>query len=190
MKILKMLQEECTIEIKEQIFSLMKEEWPEAFEGLDEEILWPDSLEINPVSFVLILDGIVMSHVAVVSKEIEHEGEKYTAYGLSEVMTNSLYRKRGYGLLLIQTAYSYIKQQGADVSIFTCDPHLVPFYKQGGWEQLQSACLVGGTRRKPFRSDSLEKCTMVKFFSEKAQKNRDTFEEADIYLELREKQLW
>ncbi|WP_229106660.1 hypothetical protein [Paenibacillus sp. 1001270B_150601_E10] len=77
-----------------------------------------------------------------------------------------------------------------DLSIFRCKPALVPFYTRGGWEPISEAVLVGGIRQAPFRSDSLGLTVMARFHSDNAKQNRETFERADIYLDLGEGQLW
>lgn len=182
-------QKECPSYLRVQIISLMKQEWPQAFEG-EEDLNWPDSPDTNPTSFLLVDNEKVISHVAVPFKLIEHKGQMYKAYGLSEVMTDPSYRNRGFGLRLLKEARLFIEKNHPDISIFTCKPSLVPFYTQGGWEHANHTCLVGGTRNQPFRSDELGLATMIRFISDKAQKNRLTFEGTDVYLELGERKLW
>lgn len=189
-KLLQFLQEDCPLDIKEQIILLMRREWPQAFENAVEDVLWPDNPETHPTSLILIENNVVLSHVAVPWKYIDHEGQTFKAFGLSEVMTNPSYRNQGFGSKLVREAVSLIESQTADIGIFTCDPPLVGFYAKNGWEQLKNAYLVGGTHNQPFRSDSLGKCTLARFFSNKAQKYRHHFENSDIYLELGEGQLW
>ncbi|WP_066303868.1 GNAT family N-acetyltransferase [Bacillus sp. FJAT-29814] len=189
-ELLQFHQENCPSYIKKQIISLMRQEWPQAFGDHDEDLHWPDSPETQPTSLVLVEDNIVISHVAIPWKNISHEGQKYKAFGLSEVMTNSSFRKQGFGLRLIKEAYSFIEKNNPDISIFTCEPALVHFHTKGGWEHKQNINLIGGTRDKPFRSDILGLCTMINLFSAKAQNNFLSFEEADVYLELGEGKLW
>lgn len=55
---------------------------------------------------------------------------------------------------------------------------------------MKGACLVGGTREKPFRSDSLNLVTMMRFLSSDAKRHKADFENTDIILELGENQLW
>jgi predicted acetyltransferase len=139
---------------------------------------------------VLLEENRIISHVAVPSKDIEHEGQTYRAFGLSEVMTAPSHRRQGFGLQLVKEATSYIESNNPDIGIFTCQPALVSFYTQGGWEHIDNTNVIGGTRQKPFRSDALGLSTMMRFFSEKAQQNRSAFEGADVYLELGENMLW
>ena len=131
-------QEDCPSYIKKQIISLMRQEWPQAFGENDEDIHWPDSVETQPTSLVFVENNIVISHVAIPWKYISHKGQKYKAFGLSEVMTNPSFRRQGIGLRLIKEAHSFIEKNNPDISIFTCDPVLVNFYIKGGWEHKQN----------------------------------------------------
>lgn len=189
-ELLTFLQEDCPIFIKEQLISMMRHEWPQAFEGMGEHVLWPENPATQPTSFILIEDNIVISHVAVPWKYIKHEDHTYKVFGLSEVMTNPSYRHQGFGLKLVKEATSYISKSDADIGMYTCQPALVSFYTQGGWEHIQNTNLIGGTRDKPFRSDALGLSTMMRFFSDTAQQHRSDFEATDVYLELGEKMLW
>lgn len=189
-QLLQFLQKDCPTSLREQIIVLMQHEWPQVFEGISGEIPWPENPETHPTSFVLIEDNKVISHVAVPRKSIKHEEQTYKAFGLSEVMTDPSHRHQGFGLQLVKEATSFIQKNEPDIGLFTCQPALVSFYTQGGWEHIKNTNLIGGTRNKPFRSDSLGLSTMIRFFSEKAQQNCSAFEGADVYLELGEKMLW
>lgn len=183
-------QADCPSYLKEQIISLMRQEWPQAFEDKDEDTIWPDNPETQPTSFVLIENNIVISHLAVPWKHIKHEGQTYKAFGLSEVITHPTYRGQGFSLRLIKAAFKYIEKNSPDISIFTCEPALVSLYTKGCWNHKQNINLIGGTHNQPFRSDSLGLSTMIYLFSDRAKNNRFSFEETDIYLELGERKLW
>ena len=189
-KLLQFLQQDCPEPLREQILDMMQREWPQAIEGTRRERPWPENPEAQPTSFVLLEDNSVVSHVAVPRKDIKHEGQTYRAFGLSEVMTHPSFRHQGFGLQLVKEATTFISNNEPDIALFTCQPPLVSFYTQGGYEHIPNTPLVGGTRNKPFRSDSLGLSTMIHFFSEKAQQNRSAFVGADIYLELGENMLW
>ncbi|GLV60925.1 hypothetical protein KDH_77440 [Dictyobacter sp. S3.2.2.5] len=191
LRLLQFLQEDCPQTVRAQILALLRREWPQALAGKgDEEIAWPDNRETQPTSFVLLANRTVVCHVAVPWKTIEHAGEHYHVFGLSEVVTHPSYRHQGLGLRLIGEATNFIEQSGADLSVFTCQPPLVSFYHQGGWEHANHTNLVGGTRAQPFRSDTLGLATMIRFFSSRARRHRSDFLGADIYLELGENELW
>ncbi|GHO85898.1 GNAT family N-acetyltransferase [Dictyobacter formicarum] len=191
LRMLQFLQEDCPQTVRAQIIAMMQREWPQAFAGKsDGEIAWPDNLATQPTSFVLLADHTVICHVAVPWKIIQHEGESYKVFGLNEVMTRPAYRHQGLGLRLVKGAADFIEQSEADLSIFTCQPPLVSFYHQGGWEQASHTNLIGGTREKPFRSNTLGLATMIRFFSPRARQHRSDFTRADVYLELGENMLW
>ena len=109
---------------------------------------------------------------------------------MSEVVTHPLYQNRGLATQTIKKAAEFLAAQTLDLSIFTCAREKTGFYAKCGWEEMPGACLVGGTRRNPFRSDSLNLATMTRFFSLKARRHRADFEHGDIVLELGENQLW
>lgn len=190
LQLLQFPQEDCPAPLKAQILALMRREWPQAFEGISGEAPWPDNPRSHPTSFVLLDDDTLISHVAVPWKHIQHAGQTYKAFGLSEVMTHPSYRHQGFGLQLVKEATTFIQKNDPDVGLFTCQPALLPFYTQTGWEHLQNTNLIGGTRERPFRSDSLGLSTLGRFFSDKARQHRSEFEGTDVYLELGEKMLW
>jgi GNAT superfamily N-acetyltransferase len=140
--------------------------------------------------FSLVVDGQLASHLSVPRKTIEHCGETYKAYGLSGVLTVPAFRGKGYGERVVRAATAFMEEDGADVGLFTCDPPLRTFYERCGWTVLEGAWLVGGTRARPFPSDTLGKITFARFFSDRAQARRNDFMGAAIWLELGEDDLW
>lgn len=132
----------------------------------------------------------VLCHIVIRRQQLFHKDCRYLVYGLSEVVTHPGFRGQGLGTTLIRKASLFIEKQGADLSIFTCKPSLVPFYSQGGWAAVPGACLVGGTKEQPFRSDRLRLKTMIQFYSPHAKKHKKDFEKSDIFLELSPQQLW
>lgn len=183
-------QTDCTDSLKKQIIALQCTVWPIDPSSKLEDIIWPGNSETHVTSFALIDGSIAIGHIAIVGKTISHRGQTYNAFGLSEVVTHPSYQRKGYGLQLIREASAFIENCSPDICIFTCKPDLINFYTRGGWEHIKNTCLVGGTHEKPFRSDNLGLVTMMRFYSDKAKGNRQDFENSDIYLELKEKQLW
>lgn len=189
-KIVQCRKDECPLSIRQQAIALMKHEWPQAFEEISDFAAWNDMPETDPVSFMLLKDDKVVSHVSVPWKYIRHEGQTYKAFGISEVVTHPSFRKRGYALQLMENAAAFIEDSQPDISLFTCDASLIDFYKQCGWEHAKSACLIGGTKKLPLKSDDYGKAVMVRFFSKKAEEHREDFADAYVYLELGEGKLW
>ena len=182
MKVLQYPQTDRSEKLRRSILTLQNTAWPST--SVNESLLWPGTLHYHKTSFVLIHEDILVSHVAVVGKDIIHEGIVYRAFGLSEVVTHPSYQKRGYGLELIKQAFRYIEGNDPDISVFTCNPSLVNFYTKGGWTHIKDTCVVGGSIDNPFRSDSLGLATMMCFHSRMAKDNQVNFLNSDIYLEI------
>jgi aminoglycoside 2'-N-acetyltransferase I len=164
----------------------------EGIRALDEQA-WPSDpgeprrtprhdLALRPVSMALVADGRVLASLDILSKEIEHAGERYAASGLSMVVTDQAMRGRGHGRRLVSAAREAIEASGADLGIFTCDRPLGSFYEAAGWTMVPGAVLVGGTPEAPFPSDQWDKVTLASFFSERAKRAAEHFAHARIEL--------
>jgi GNAT superfamily N-acetyltransferase len=173
-----------------QTLEALHAEWPGAFSGAKADRTELNDPALHAMIFSLLVDGQLASHLSVPRKTIEHRGEPYKAYGLSGVLTVQAFRGKGYGEQTVRAATAFMEEDGADIGLFTCDPPLGPFYERCGWTQLEGASLVGGTRAKPFPSDTLGKITFGRLFSSRAQARRNDFVGAAIWLELREGDLW
>lgn len=179
-------QQDNSSALKKQIIALENTVWKSDKSGQD----FPSAPNTYVTSFVILEGSVAVCHAAVRKKILIHFGQKYSAYGLSEVVTHPNYQKMGLGSKILLEAANYIAYQHPDLGIFTCEPSKVPFYAKGGWQPCNCACLVGGTEAHPFRSDQLGLTTMINFFSAKAKSNQLLFENTDIFLELGENQLW
>lgn len=139
---------------------------------------------------LLVEGGEVLAYIAIPSTTIEHAGRTYRASGLSAVSTHPAHLCRGHAARLVTAAREWMEASDADLGLFTCDPPLVPLYEACEWTHMPTTVVVGGTRAQPFRADSLGKATLMGFFSPAARAHRADFEGADVYLELREGDLW
>ena len=128
--------------------------------------------------------GTVVAALDVLTKEIEHAGRRFTAAGLSTVVTRPCARGQGHGRRLATAARRTMRVRGADVGLFTCDRPLQRFYARAGWDLLPGTVLVGGTPACPFPSDQpgFEKVTMGAFFTPEARRARSSFLHARIAL--------
>lgn len=169
-----------------EIMKLESTAWAKSSE--DEQ--FPSAPNTYVTSFVWLENGIAVCHVGIRKSILLHKGQEYTAYGLSEVVTHPDYQNQGLASKTIQKAAKFIGSEQADISIFTCDKSKVSFYSRGGWEAVNGACFVGGTKEKPFRSDSLNLTTMMMFLSPHGKLHKTDFENTDIVFELGENQLW
>lgn len=179
-------QENCDPTISQKIMELENTAWPDSTENEQ----FPSAPNTYVTSFVRFEENKAICHVGVRKSVFFHKGQKYTAYGLSEVVTHPCYQKQGLASETIKRAAQFIIGQCPDISIFTCDKSKVPFYTRGGWEAIKGACLVGGTKDKPFRSDDLNLVTMIMFISPNSKLHQADFENTDIMIELGENQLW
>jgi aminoglycoside 2'-N-acetyltransferase I len=164
-------------ELRGQVLALQAEAWPgDGSTGHDPQL--------HPVSMLLVDEGDVVAALDILSKELDHAGERYLAAGLSTVVTRRDARRHGHGRHLVETARDAIARDGFDLGLFTCDRELRGFYESAGWELLPDTVVVGGTPSAPFPSDQagFDKVTMAAFFSTAAHEHRATFDRARIEL--------
>jgi len=137
---------------------------------------------LQPVSVVLLEEGRALAALVILSKELDHRGERYASSGLSAVVTAGAARRRGYGRSLIIAAREAMRSAGSDLAIFTCDTPLAPFYESGGYTVLPGTVLVGGVPDDPLPSDRFDKVTLWHPFTSRAQANEADFRGATIEL--------
>lgn len=186
MELIQYPQKNSDIKLADMISVLENTAWPRD----TEENTFPSAPDTYLTSFVLVENGIAVCHVGIRKSILHHKGESYLAHGLSEVVTHPRYQKKGLASQTIKTATQFIISQQADIGIFTCAKEKAAFYARCGWEAVPGACFIGGTKKKPFRSDSLNLVTMMLFNSPKSRQHRKDFENTDIIFELGENQLW
>ncbi len=173
MRIVRGPEAELAPALRAQVLTLQDQAWPG--DPGPESSQTHDPL-LQPVSLLLLHeDDTVVAALDVLTKTIFHSGARYTASGLSTVVTAPAHRSRGYGHRLVVAAREYIGSSGADIGIFTCDPPLAGFYERAGWTVLTGTVIVGGSPARPFPSDELGKVTMGSFFSTKARSNAADF---------------
>lgn len=168
--------------LREQILALHRQAWPEHPGGPARERGPMHDPVLRPVSMTLVADGRVLAALDILSKDIEHAGARYSASGLSTVVTDEALRGQGHGHRLVSAAREVIAASGADLGIFTCDRPLGSFYEAAGWAIVPGAVLVGGTPDDPFPSDQWDKVTLAAFFTAKAQRGAGSFADSRIAL--------
>ncbi len=172
--------------LRVQVLALQDLAWPPA----DGERHEPKEAQghdpaLRPLSMLLVDDaGTVVSALDILTKDLLHAGRRFTAAGLSTVVTRPSVRGRGHGGRLVTAARTTMRARGADVGLFTCDRPLQRFYERAGWEVLPGTVLVGGTPASPFPSDrpGIEKVTLGAFFTAVARHARPSFAHARIPL--------
>lgn len=170
--------------LRRQVHALQDQAWPpDPAVGTPGSELVHDP-ELQPVSMILVDDGVVLAALDVLRKPIVYAGNTFQAGGLSTVVTRSDLRGRGYGHRLVTAARSAMIDQGLDLGIFTCDRGLQPFYEAAGWHHLPGTVLIGGTPDNPFPSDQpgFDKVTVAAFFTPRAQEAQATFHHTRIAL--------
>jgi GNAT superfamily N-acetyltransferase len=183
------VQTEIPGTVRDQIIQMLKREWPQTFAPSQPE--WPtEPPEIEPVSLVIVINELIVSHCVIMRKFIDICGSSYLPFGLGSAVTKRSFRRRGFGRLLLKHATRYMELGNADIGLFTCDPHLESLYTRYGWEIARQTPLVGGTLAYPFSSSALGKSTIIHFFSKKAKSNRECILYRPIHLELGKGKLW
>ncbi len=172
--------DELPSDLNWQILSFLRITWPDGFVGENRLRDWISKEYDHPSHFVLVEQGVLISHIEVVWKYLEHAGETYKAYGLSGVFTYPSLRGQGYGRQIVDAGTNYIKESDADIGMFHCDPGLEPFYSRSGWIPMRNSTTLIGPKDSPIVSDEL---MMMLFLSEKGKRGRSTFESEPVYFE-------
>lgn len=133
---------------------------------------------------LLVEEGTVLATLDILSKEIVHADRRFSAGGLSTVVTSKEARGRGYGRQLVTAAREEMITESLDLGLFTCDRPLQAFYESAGWRVLPGAVLIGGTPQAPFPSDQpgFDKVTMADFFSSAGRQAQASFRHSRIEL--------
>lgn len=173
-------EEEVPAALREQVLALHDEAWPRV-DGGPAPLPGHDP-ELRPLSMLLVVGGRVVAALDILSKELDHRGQRYRASGLSTVVTAPDARQQGHGRRLVGAARARIATDGADLCLFTCDEALAPFYEAAGFEALPGTQLIGGTTDEPLPSGPLGKVTLAAFFSPLALAHRADFLAADVEL--------
>ncbi|WP_427884735.1 GNAT family N-acetyltransferase [Kribbella sp. GL6] len=165
--------------LRRQIQALQDEAWPSP--PTDGPVHDP---ALQPLSMVLVEDGVVLAALDILRKQIEHAGNTFQAGGLSTVVTRADRRRQGHGHRLVSAARTTMIDEHLDLGLFTCDAPLLPFYESAGWQHLPGTTLIGGTPNAPFPSDQpgFNKLTLAAFFTPAAQQAAATFRQARIAL--------
>jgi len=165
--------------LRVQVEALRDQAWPR---GPGEPVTGHDPA-LRPVLLLLVDDrAVVLSSLAVLSKQISHAGLRFSASGLSAVVTDRSCRGQGHGHRLVVAARERIAAGGADLGIFSCDRPLAAFYARAGWRLLPGTVLVGGTPQNPFPSDRFDKVVLGELFTGHARRHAASFDHARIEL--------
>lgn len=175
-------EQDTPAELRAQVVALQEAAWPTGRRSGAAEPTHDPAL--RPLSMLLVEAGEVFAALDILSKDLEHAGCRFTAGGLSTVVTRQDVRGRGLGGRLVAAARDVMAGSGLDLGLFTCDRPLRGFYERAGWRLLPGAVLVGGTPADPLPSDdpAFDKVVLADFFSAVAQAARESF--SDCHIEL------
>lgn len=162
MEVVSFPEAEVPRDLRLQMVALQDQAWPaEQPSGCEP---WHDPT-LRPRSVLLVDGRRVLSALDILSKDIEHSGRRFTASGISAMVTDEMLRGAGYGRRLASAARELMRRDGSDLGIFTCDTPLRRFYESAGWTHLPGTVLIGGTPEDPLPSDRFDKVTVASFFS-------------------------
>jgi len=100
---------EVPLPLRLQVVALQDQAWP--VEEPSGPAPWHDPA-LSPMSMLLVRGDRVLAALDILSKTIEHAGERWAASGLSAVVTDEVERGRGYGGRLVVAARAWIAGSG------------------------------------------------------------------------------
>jgi predicted acetyltransferase len=168
---------ELPSDIKWQVLSFLRIQWPEGFQGANRFRNWITEESLYPVSFVRMENDLLLSYAEIVWKNLEHCGVMFKTYGLTGIFTYPSFRSEGHGLSVVKAAKQYIeKQKDGDVTFFTTMTK--GFYEKAGFIRMERVKTLYGDKSKP--KSSPETAYML-FLSEKGKRARQHFETKPVY---------
>ncbi len=102
--------DELPADLKCQVLSFQRIQWPEGFVGVNRLRDWIHHPELHPAHFVLVENGVLISYAGVLWKDLEHAGAVYKTYELSGVLTYRAFGRQGYGRRVVAAATAYIRE--------------------------------------------------------------------------------
>lgn len=169
-------QEKLPPLLHQQILDFLRIVFPDGFMEENKLRNWVTNAEDHPVSFILTENDLLISHLQVVWKYLEHKGITYKVYGLTGVFTYPSFQKQGYGAQLLKKAKEYIKNSDADIVMFHST--VKEFYEKSGFEAMKNVVTLKGDKSNPEISNETP---FMLFFSDKGKKGRSDFEESPVY---------
>lgn len=162
--------------INQQIIDFLRIVWPDGFQRENRLRNWASNKKYHPVIFCLVEENILISHVAVVWKNIDHNNITYKVYSLSGLFTYPQFRKQGYGRQILKAAKKYILNQDGDmIMIHSC---LSGFYEKEGFEPMPKVVTLIG---KPKSPEKYKETAFMIFLSQRGKAGRKDFESTPFY---------
>lgn len=165
-------------DIKCQLLSFIRIEWSWIFAGRNR--FWDyTEKRSHPVNVYLAERGLLISHAEVNWRLLEHARQTFKVYGVSAVFTYPAFRQAGYGRQVVRAATDYIRASDADLALLFCQPALVPFYGQAGWEAPAGAIIHYGDADYPHTEQG---ATCMLFVSDHGRAARPAFTTQPVYI--------
>lgn len=130
---------ELTDELVDQIRSLdSRVDWGQPAEVAS--LVWAGSPSERVAVAVVLLDGNLASHVAVVEREIAIGGRSVRVAGISSVMTEPGLEGQGFATAALLAATELIRKTlDVPLAVLTCLDHRCSFYARFGWIETDAA---------------------------------------------------
>jgi GNAT superfamily N-acetyltransferase len=167
---------------KYQILSFQRIVWTEGFFGELHGRDWITRKEDHPLHFIIVEGNLLISHLEVVWRYLEHNSITYKVMGVTGVLTFPDFRKQGHGKSLILEATKYIENSDADIGMFSCEDKNLEFYKKCGWGNLEHAPItMTGSKDNPHKTDSPN--LLFKPLTKKGEDGKKDFENIQLFFE-------
>jgi len=102
------------------------------FEGQDMGIEW------SPTDWIVmgLLDGVIVSQIFLLTREVDVAGQKILVGGLGGVATHPEYRRRGCAGLLLQASERFFRSLSLPFGILVCAEEKKDYYAGFGWVEI------------------------------------------------------
>jgi hypothetical protein len=165
-----------------QIRDFVRIVWPTS--NVDDRSVPLGPRDRDPVHVVIVDGDTLISHVQLLTFNIEHAGENYKVIGVSGVLTYPNFRKGGYGRKVVDESTQYIASKGVDFGMLFTMPELTNFYGKSGWVTVPKLTILVGDKAKPRDGNQYTLMYPVTDHGERAVK---AFKSASVYVGSR---LW
>lgn len=168
--------------LKSEILALQSTEWGECS--------WGDTPHIS-FCVCAFINGKLVGYLSIVESNVCFNDKVLAAAGISEMIVDKHYRNEQIGSKMLEKVFSFMRDKmKLDLSIFTCNPKLVPFYTFAGWNKAPNLNFIGGTVQNPMDSKELRLSVMFIAFSNRTKKLFDVDSKGIITASLGENCMW
>ncbi|MBO0881774.1 MAG: GNAT family N-acetyltransferase [Mycobacterium sp.] len=167
--------------LKWQVLSFLRIVFPDGFVGPDRYRDWITQPKHQPYHLLYVANDLVVSHVEIVRRQIDHGGATFAAYAPTGVLTFPTFRREGWAGALVRKAVDRIEASDADLGLICCAPENVDFYvRNSGWKLIPGARILAGETRAA--AEQTGQSLVAEFLTEKARRCRDTFVQSPLWV--------